>query len=74
MEEADLIAVTCPSCFSQFETAQVLRKSEKNESSIPVFHYLELLALAIGVPKEDLLFEVHRIPVDGVLQKMGVSS
>jgi len=74
MEEADLIAVTCPSCFSQFETAQILRKGERNERPIPVFHYLELLALSIGVPKEELLLEVHRVPIGGILQKMGVSS
>jgi len=76
MKDADFIVVTCPSCFSQFETAQMLRKKEKSEENgktLPVFHYIELLALALGVPPSDLMFEVHRIPVQGVLQKMGVS-
>ncbi len=72
--DADFIVVTCPSCFSQFETAQILNKKEgNNKRTIPVFHYMELLALAMGVPADELRFEVHRIPVDGVLQKMGVA-
>ena len=66
ISEADGIVVICPSCFMQFENAQILGK---RKNKIPVFYYFELLALAMGENPKDLGFNFHRVNVSQVFKK-----
>jgi len=49
-----LIVTTCSSCLIQFDEAQEkLRKKSEIDFSIPVLHYVQLLALCMGFnPKQ----------------------
>ncbi|MEN3045699.1 MAG: heterodisulfide reductase-related iron-sulfur binding cluster [Candidatus Hydrothermales bacterium] len=54
--EVDGIVVICPSCFSHFENVLVHEKRE-----LPVYFYFELLAYSLGLDKNKIGFEFHRI-------------
>jgi len=66
VQESDGIVVICPSCFMQFENAQIITKREKK---VPVFYYFELLAFAMGEEFEKLGFNFHKIDVLNILKK-----
>lgn len=56
------IVVGCPFCFRQFDSGQKLHKSRLNiKHPIPVYYYLQLLALAIGIPFQDTFLLKHKI-------------
>jgi heterodisulfide reductase subunit B len=66
MHEAGLnaLAVTCPTCFSQFDGGQVLlRRRDKSLKSFPVFHIAELVAWALGCDSQNLNLRAHKVPV-----------
>jgi len=69
LQGVDGLVVTCPSCFLQFESAQLLNK-EKTIPPLPIFYYFELLALALGVDPQRIGFAHHRIKVDETIQKI----
>ncbi len=69
LQGVDGLVVTCPSCFLQFESAQLLAK-DKTIPPLPIFYYFELLALALGVDPHRIGFAHHRIPVDEAIQKI----
>ncbi len=53
--DADLIVTTCSSCLIQLDDAQEkLRKTGKLNFSIPVLHYVQLLALCMGFEPEQV--------------------
>jgi heterodisulfide reductase subunit B len=54
--DVDGIVTICPSCFSQFDNVLAIDKKE-----IPVYFYFELLAYALGLEKEKIGFEFHRV-------------
>lgn len=59
---AEALAVGCAACFLQFETGQVTAfRKLLTDVQLPVFHYLELLALAMGMNLEDIGFKEHKI-------------
>ncbi|UCH31609.1 MAG: CoB--CoM heterodisulfide reductase subunit B [Candidatus Bathyarchaeota archaeon] len=63
---ADAIIVICPTCFRQYESGQILIKRNHGETygdngrEIPVIHYAELLAFALGFNMSEE-FNQHRI-------------
>lgn len=59
---AEALSVACAFCFQQFEIGQVmaLRKG-LTDVQLPVFHFLELLALAMGWSLDDIGFKKHKI-------------
>lgn len=63
--EAEAIVAHCPSCIQSYDMGQMALDGKNGESSnpIPVFHYLELLGLAMEMEPEEFCFEEHRIPV-----------
>lgn len=68
---ADCIATLCPFCFVALDIGQMQVKLKFNEIyDIPVFHYSELLALALGIDPEELALKTHKIKVDKVLNKI----
>lgn len=72
LEGVDGLVVTCPSCFMQFENAQLIQRDE-SVAQIPVYYYFELLAYALGKPAERVGFKNHRVPAGAPLEKSGVS-
>ncbi len=69
MREAGLgaLVVPCPTCFTQFDSGQMLLKRKQNTlPTFPVFHIVELVAYALGAPPELLNFQSHKIGVVGL--------
>jgi heterodisulfide reductase subunit B len=68
---ADCIATLCPFCFVALDIGQIQIRGKLKESyDMPVIHYSELLALALGVNPQELALETHKIKVDKVLSKI----
>jgi heterodisulfide reductase subunit B len=73
--ELDALAVSCPACFTQFDTGQLLlsrraaadaegsRKTGALEGkrAVPVFHIAELVAYALGMGPEEMDLGSHKI-------------
>ncbi|RLG52379.1 MAG: CoB--CoM heterodisulfide reductase subunit B [Thermoproteota archaeon] len=55
---AECMVVVCPTCFRQFELAQIGWSRR-----LPVLYLSQLLALAAGVPAEKLGFKYHMVEV-----------
>jgi heterodisulfide reductase subunit B len=69
--EADCIATLCPFCFVALDIGQIQMKGKFKEAlDMPVIHYSELLALALGVDPKELALETHKVKVDKVLSKV----
>ncbi len=61
-EEADILCLICPTCFSQFDYGQMRIASAFNEEfSTPPVYYFQLLAFAQGVPYQKLGFDRQRL-------------
>jgi len=68
---ADCIATLCPFCFVALDIGQIQIRSKLQETyDMPVLHYSELLALALGIDPEELALETHKVKVDRVLSKI----
>jgi len=53
--EAQIIAVACPSCMTQFDRGQILlRRKGTSLNHLPVYHIAGLIACALGVTAMDL--------------------
>ncbi len=59
----DAIVVSCPECFLQFDLQQRRLKRRDFVYDIPVFYISELLAIAFGIPPEELSFKYHSIDI-----------
>jgi heterodisulfide reductase subunit B len=67
---ADCIACVCPACYQQFDFNQrEINKIHNTDYNFPVFYITELIALALGLDKEKLGLNFHRIKVNQVLEK-----
>jgi len=59
---AEGLVVGCTSCFQQLEIGQMMaRRRELTEIQLPVLHFLEVLALAMGRSLDDIGFKQHKI-------------
>jgi len=68
---ADCIATLCPFCFVALDIGQVQLRSKLNETyDMPVLHYSELLALALGIDPKELALETHKIKPDKIISKI----
>jgi len=68
---ADCIATLCPFCFVALDIGQMQVRSKFNEDyDIPVLHYSELLALALGVDPRELALQTHKIKTDKILNRI----
>lgn len=71
--EADYIAVICPQCFHQFDVGQASAARRVGlDFRLPVFYYLQLLALAMGFSLEEVGFRHHRVKTKAVEESLGV--
>lgn len=68
---ADCIATVCPFCFVALDIGQIQMKSKFDETfNMPVLHYSELLALALGIEPKEMAFKTHKIKIDKVISKI----
>ena len=68
---ADCISTLCPFCFVALDIGQIQVKGKFQEVyDMPILHYSELLALALGVAPEELALRSHKIKTDKVLEKI----
>ena len=69
---AHLIVVACPLCQSNLDMRQLdIEKTTGKKIGIPILYLTQLMALAFGVPKEDLRFNKHIVPVEEALSNIG---
>ncbi|MFB0561021.1 MAG: CoB--CoM heterodisulfide reductase iron-sulfur subunit B family protein [Candidatus Lokiarchaeia archaeon] len=68
--EADVLITICPSCYLAFDVNQSRIEKLFNEKfELPVFHYPELLALAMGIKPDELAFKDHRVKVSKIIER-----
>ena len=68
---ADCIATLCPFCFIALDIGQIQVRSKFNETyDMPVLHYSELLALALGIDPKELALRTHKVKTDKVISKI----
>lgn len=67
--EVDCLAVTCPACFMQYDLAQLEMAREGFHYNVPVAALSELMAVAFGISPTELGLDMHRIPIQPVLQR-----
>jgi heterodisulfide reductase subunit B len=68
---AECIATLCPFCFVALDIGQIQMKSKFNEVyDMPILHYSELLALALGIDPNELALRTHKIKTDKILEKI----
>ncbi len=68
---ADCIATLCPFCFVALDIGQMQIKIKFQEAyDMPVLHYSELLALALGIAPKELSLQTHKIKTDKILDKI----
>ncbi len=67
---ADAMVVSCPLCFYNLETRQKsIKEAYPDFAGIPVFFFTQLLALALGLPSDELGFGKHSADVSPVLKR-----
>jgi len=71
---ADCLVVICPYCFSQFELNQLfLSRRLGKEMELPVFFYLELLGLAMGLNAYEIGLQHHKINAIKMLNRLEIA-
>lgn len=66
---ADCLAVTCPACFMQYDLAQLEMARTGFRYDMPVAALSELMAVAFGISPAELGLDMHRIPLQPLLQE-----
>lgn len=65
---ANAIAVACPLCHVNLDTRQVEVEQEYGvKYGLPIFYFTELMALALGVPSDELGLKKHFVGTDELL-------
>ena len=68
---AQALVTICPSCFLAYDINQSRIKRIMGEDyDIPIIHYSELLALALGVNPKSLLLNEHRVKLDALIENL----
>lgn len=69
--KVDALITYCPICHSTYDIQQldIFNDSEK-QKQVPVLHYTQLLGLAMGIPEAKLGFEMNRVGVSEILNKL----
>jgi heterodisulfide reductase subunit B len=69
---AHAIVVACPLCQSNLDMRQPdIQKLRGKKYDLPIFYMTQLMALAFGHPREELMFPKHIIPVEEALSNIG---
>jgi len=68
---ADCISTLCPFCFVALDIGQLQVKTKFNEVyEIPILHYSELIALALGVDPDELALRSHKVKAEKIIEKI----
>jgi heterodisulfide reductase subunit B2 len=71
--DVDCMGMVCPTCFSSFDTGQVLISRKTGEEfGVPPVYYFQLLGLAQGLTPDEVGLTRHRMKPVGVFEKIGV--
>lgn len=66
---ADCFVTICPFCFIELDLIQIKAQEEfKEEFNIPVILLPELFGLAMGLEPEVLGLDLHRVPLDNIIE------
>jgi len=68
-KKADALALTCPSCFMQYDSRQYLLQKSGEKLNVHILYYPELLGLAMGFTSQELGMDMHRIDAAEFLSK-----
>ncbi len=67
----DAMVVACPSCCIAYENNQRLAgKRAGKEFNLPVLYFTQVIGLAMGLSEKELGFELNRIKVDRIIEKL----
>lgn len=70
-KELDALVVICPFCAIMFDKYQrSLEEELEKQYGLPVIYYPQLLGLALGIPAEELGFDVNTVKVTKLLEKV----
>jgi heterodisulfide reductase subunit B len=68
---ADLLTMTCPTCFNQYDkNAKILKKERNLESKVPAVHILQLVGLALGMTPEEVNLKKNRSIGNDFIEKI----
>ncbi len=71
----DCMGLICPTCFSSFDTGQLLIARKTGEKlEVPPIYYFQLLGLAQGLAPADVGLNRHRIKPLSLFEKIGVTT
>ncbi len=72
--DVDCLGLICPTCFDEYDLGQMLLSRKYNKKfSLPVIYYFQLLGLAQGLSPKDVGLYRHKIKIDKVIEKLGVT-
>jgi heterodisulfide reductase subunit B len=71
--EVDCMGMICPTCFSSFDTGQLLITRKTGETlDVPPVYYFQLLGLAQGLSPDEVGLTRQRIKPHALFEKLGV--
>ncbi len=70
---AECAVVACPLCYNNLDAGQMEMSSFKDDFRMPVIFFTELLALALGIPANNLMFNKHMIDPLPLLKSKGLA-
>jgi heterodisulfide reductase subunit B len=66
---AECIVTVCPFCFLELDMSQLeIKRHFKEEYSLPVLHFAELLRMAMGMKLDNWETKLHRVPLNPLLK------
>lgn len=69
--ELDALVLVCPFCAIMFDKYQrTLEEELEKQYGLPVIYYSQLLGLALGIPPDELGFDVNTVNVEKLLEKV----
>jgi len=70
---ADCMGMICPTCFSSFDTGQLMIERQRKEKlGVPPVYYFQLLGLAQGLSPQEVGLTRHKIKPVALLAKLDV--
>ena len=70
---ANCMVTPCPLCFTMLDGYQrEVNQKLSSQVKLPVFHLPQLLGLAMGMGKDELMLKRNMVSADGILRKIGL--
>jgi heterodisulfide reductase subunit B len=70
---AQAIAVACPLCQVNLDSRQAeIEKAYGTPFKLPIYYFTQLMGVALGVPKTELMLESHFVDAQTMLEKVAV--